>query len=255
MEKDRLFMTVMIALLIFLGVVLLFGVTGNRPASGEQWSFSANDSLRENNMFVDDDGTFYTTAGHTIYALSADGNTRWSLDPGFASWYDYNYKNLRIQAAAFDNGYSFMMVIPSDRKNTLAADGKLLAISPEGSVVWSRDAEFLKGGSLATVDGLLVAFHNYNMSVFDTSNGTLRWSIGNVDSPVADQDGSIYLIKDPGENRLVTGSLEVVAFGPDGTRRWSHLLSEYGIDRLAYGSSLMFLNETLYLPYYNGIIA
>ncbi len=34
-------------------------------------------------MFVGDDGTFNTAAGHTIYAIAADGGTRWSLDPGF----------------------------------------------------------------------------------------------------------------------------------------------------------------------------
>ncbi len=105
------------------------------------------------------------------------------------SWYDAHYISLRIKAAAFENGNAYMMVTPSDRNNTVAGEGKLLAISPDGRVAWSKDIEFLNRGTLATANGLLVAFHNYNMSVFDSRSGTLLWSISNVDSPVADQDG------------------------------------------------------------------
>ncbi len=172
MERDKLFMAVMFAIVIFLGVILLFTITGNSPASGEQWSFSANDSLREDNMFVGDDGTFYTATGHVIHAIAADGSTRWSLDPGFDDWYDANYISLRIKAAAFENGNAYMMVTPSDRNNTVAGEGKLLAISPDGRVAWSKDIDFLNRGTLATANGLLVSFHNYNMSVFDGRSGT-----------------------------------------------------------------------------------
>ncbi len=255
MERDKLFMAIMISLIIFLGVILLFGVAGSSPISGEQWSFSANDSLRENNVFVGDDGTFYTALGHSIYAIAADGSTKWSLDPGFDDWYDTNYKNLRIKAAAFENGNVYMMVVPSDRNNTQASDGMVMAITPDGKVAWSKNIEFLNGGSLAAVNGRLVSFHNYNMSVYDDLDGTLLWDISNVDCPVVDPAGKIYFIKDLGEYRLINGPLAVMAYDLNGTRCWSHLLSEYGIDRLAYGSTLMFLNETLCLPYYNGVIA
>ncbi len=148
-----------------------------------------------------------------------------------------------------------MLVVPSDQNDTTAADGKLLAVSADGKVAWSRNVAFPKKGSLTAAEDMLIVFNNYNMTAFDGRNGTLLWSIGNVESPVVDPAGEIYCIKDLGENRMINGPMAVTAYDLNGTQRWSLLPSELGTGRLAYGSSLMFLNHTVYVPYYNGNMA
>jgi hypothetical protein len=162
MGKDKIFISIMIALLIFLSVTLCLAVAGSGHKTTNFWSFSANDSQSRGNMYVGDDGTFYTMADHSIVAIASDGSVRWSLP------LDNNAEIRNI--ASGENNIVYMRVVTNGIPGNSHDD--LLAITPAGYIIWKQPLTAIDYTGITVAAGRLYLLTLHGIEIFDSSNGS-----------------------------------------------------------------------------------
>lgn len=261
MKKSVLFEAVLSMLFIILLFAMCLMVTSGRPSATEQWSASGLAGVPENtaygNVFTCDNGMLYAVDGESIHALDGNGTLVWSykipgrFSPGEDRW-------TGIMAATDNRSDLFMLVSADDSGNNVYDTWQLLAISPAGKLLWNRSSpEYLYPGRMVTLDiqvrgDRLFYFDGQEEYILDMNGNEVKW-IGNVYSrPAVDEDGVVYLI--PGRFQ----STSVEAYGPDGSQRWSHNLSEYGAGNVVVPMDYqlpLYNDHTLYVWLEHGALA
>ncbi len=239
MERGKVFMGVMVALLIFLSVTLFLAVAGSRNTSPtDLWSFSVNDSKPWTNMYVDDEGTFYTAMGESIKAIGADGTVRWSLP--------LDYQPETISGISDKWGRVYLTVFSGSGPD--GRGGDLMAVSPEGRVLWNLQIPPMGSSPLAVAgDRLFKYTENRYLGAYDCNNGSLLWSVYVPHwTPAIDTQGNLYVEYDEYNTTIDQFIGELRSYDPDGQLRWAHNFSDYGVDyrEIGYGR-LRALNDTL----------
>lgn len=118
--------------------------------------------------------------------------------------------------------------LPGCRLDSMVDSGSVVALSPDGTLVWSRVSGYpptqvaLKGGRLYFGENL-ARFRfpppqpvHYHLLAVDAASGAELWdldlrNIGRVGDPAVGPDGTIY----------VSIGNDLYAFNPDGTEKWS----------------------------------
>lgn len=143
MKKGMLFEAIVVLLLIFLTFILYVMITDNGPSGSEEWNLSgvigSTTGYYDGNMFIGADGLIYTVDGKYIHAINTNGQDLWSLEIPYlignyrdstayenVAWVEYR--------AASDNGTLYMDLMAADSSQ----NQELLAISPEGKLLWGK---------------------------------------------------------------------------------------------------------------------
>ena len=261
MEKSQLFMTAIVAMIIFLGVVLSFAVAENIKAEMTGWSRAAGDGgLPGYNFFVGANDTIYLAEGKTIHAISQDGTEKWGIvppDPEHISEYGTHWN---LQAAAARDGRVYMVIQPSDGQVPFYR-GELLAISEDGTTLWNHvlnisEPDMRTDAKLYATANRLYLFNDGMYQVYNP-DGKLLWSITDIDYlPSLDEEGYVYTAIGPyGAKNEYPSNLK--AYYPNGTIYWSHYTADYNLTNLAgsLGQMPIYRNGLLYLWLEDGVAA
>lgn len=274
----------------------------------EKWSISNNQSI--NSIAVGDDGTLYEFSNNTIYCFDSNGKPKWNLTiPD-----EWSISNELYRTAGevgqklppepiydIHNGFLYVyapprLAYPSGTydyrtgKNVefSSLNWSLLAISPEGKIVWDAplktDLMASDGTAIKAAGDRIYVFHCYNETVFDT-NGNELFTISNVADPAAvDERGYIYTTRAeswewvPNQSPIGYGvyfdtsgglypdyripSTVVEAYSPNGSLYWSRdlgqrIFSQYVVEeiRSKYGTLPLYQNGTLYVNFYRSMTA
>jgi len=255
MRKDLLFTAaagLLLALLALLAYLMVASPVSTVPAGSPQagnWTLSGMTGdpgmLEYYNVFFGDDGTIYTIDGKNVHAIGPDGRVRWSLaipdpasDPRVKTWYSSD--------AATDNNTMYVTVRSSNTGSNELSE--LLAISPEGKLLWGTDDPPIW---VIAKNDRLYAWKN-NITVYK-NDGTVAWTAGDAfDPPLIDDTGYMYFIKGMDENTLCV-------YGPNGRLKTTYNLTDYGLGPLAdifrVCPQIYYNNHTVYVPLEHGLIA
>ncbi len=164
-------------------------------------------------LAIASDGTLYVDSGNTIYALSADGKRKWT----FAGSDQFSAGALGADGT----------IHVTSRNNTL------YALAPDGKLSWSYgmlQGRFVAGPAAPVVgaDGTIYAgdFGNHLHAL--TREGKRKWAVrvqelGRIVGLALATDGTIYVASGPEEPQRRSA---ILAFAPDGSHRWTHVVSE-----------------------------
>lgn len=230
MERDKIFMAILVALLIFLSVMLIMGISGSDTRVTDRWSFSTNGSQSWSNIYVGNDGTIYTTDDSAIVAIGTDGNVKWRVPAGEGVW---------IGAGTSDDNNTIFLRVWGD----------LFAISPAGQLIWRQP---LLSGDIAgmTVNGdKLYVLGPRRIDIYDCDNGSRLRSFLWTFWLTFDAEGNLYRGHDDSYVTMPQDQHGVLeAYAPDVGLLWTHDLREYGIDyrQFVYGR-VWPMNDTLML--------
>lgn len=268
MERGGAFIIILTAMLIFLTVTLLTLMVNGSGTGPANWSLDINDMSHDRyNIYAGDDGTLYTISGKTIYAIDGSGNIKWRVEDVDPEGVYKNASHLNIIGATSDQGYAYITLSPSvfyqgidyntwysipysDDAALTAEDPwsgnycqpVLLAISPEGKVLWHQLSRI---GSVQAKAGRVYVGQGKNESSYDRT-GKLLWTVGGVHSqPAIDEAGTMYTVHKDYDNRTAF----VKAYRVDGTLAWSKDLADYGyMDVWQINSiALVYNNGTVYI--------
>jgi len=265
MERDKLFMAVIVALLIFLSVTLYLGIINQGQTGYGNWSLSMmNASITyQPAMYVDHYGTFYTVAGNGLYAISQDGTIKWSV-PVIYDWNNFTVSYL--WDAVNDNGrlYAIVGQHPAWRFANCEFETVLMAITDEGKILWKVPVSGPYPIALFVSGERVFTYYPGNLSAYDL-DGSLQWISENVYSaPTMSQDGTLYVMNssDPEKMKIpIHSSFRLDAYFPNGSLRWSRNLADLCNDgrlTMKYPASFISLDshvDTLYLFSYGMQIA
>lgn len=216
----------MVALLLFLGVTLFFGITSGPEPQGN-WTYSLNNSSGTYRMglYVDQDGTFYTAAGKDLYAIDSDGSTKWKLMVD-SKWLE-NYSRIYLRQADYKDSVLYAIIAP-DPNNEWSEKGLLIAVSESGEQQWQVPIDDVYRTDMMVSENRVYLYEEGVVLAYDL-HGRLQWSTGNLYyAPAVGSDGVIFLINssDPYDStKPWSGSLS--AYYTNGSLFWSHELSDY----------------------------
>ena len=179
------------------------------PDGTEKWVFSAGGDI-ESPPCVGADGTIYFGAGTKLYAVNPDGTEKWTFtspmnEPGIPAegmdgtiycFWDYYGAMISPRIYAIHPDGTEKWHIEATRYNAVTASE--LAIGPDGTIY-------------STYDNHLHAIH---------PNGWVKWTseyYSQFDAPAIGKDGTLY---------FPTGSDNVVALNPDGTKKWEYVVND-----------------------------
>ncbi len=219
MERSDLFMGVMIAIMIFLSVTLYMAIAGSGGTeSSDLWTFSVNDSAPWSGMYVGDDGTLYTTSGNTIEAIATDGTIRWQLAVNYMPVITYGDSNGCDRV--------FLSVSRRDGGNTWGTE--LLALRTDGSVIWRLPLEDMGSMDFTVAGDRLYRYANSYVTAYDCDNGSVLWKEKTRYWHAIDAKGNVYI----GHEEYRDGQFyeDLRSYDHDGTLRWVHPFSDYGIN-------------------------
>lgn len=305
MKKPMVFEGILAVLIIVLFFAMYLMVTGSGVVETNDWNYVANGPY--NNLQIGEDGTLYAfmgTTGNTVYAIDSVGSVRWKLQvPGRwrvantfnepsqvkddGSWWSWSTGIRPVFST--DNGITYLYLrenrsthwshYPSDdyvpALNETPLEENLLAISPEGSILWNQpigtDRSIYSDVDVKAANGRIHVFDNYGLTVLDASGATLFRIPDVSDPPAIDEDGRIYLVTSvspswPSEYYPTAGyrmpSATLRAYDADGALLWQENMShpawrQYLAASIKpeFGTLPIYQNNTLYMPVKNGIIA
>ena len=289
MKKRMLFEGIVVLLLVVLCFILYVMVT----SQSYNWNFNGNSSI--SGIGLGDDGSLYAFTADSAYAINSNGTVKWSYraPDGWCvsnhfvrlyNGYDNPTSQQRYDANIFasDNGTTYLYErqnltlyknlrpdeIPWDIWHYFPLNEKLVAISPEGRVLWQTSIGSTiypySDVNVYAENGRVYMFNDYNLTVFDT-NGTVLFRLDGIsDPPAIDDHGFIYAISAAPDSMqgnymsygictVPSGTVE--AYYPNGSLYWQRdiLVSVW---RSAFRSTLPILeNSTLYVPIQDGIWA
>jgi len=182
-------------------------------------------------------GTIYIGSGdNKLYALNADGTTKWSYDTGDSvecspaigldgTIYFSTYGatggffalnpdgTLKWKYASMTIGGTTPVIGPDG--TIYFADARLTAFSPDGNLKWQLN-NGTQGAPAVGTDGTIYAPNALGLDAINP-NGTTKWSfktsVGGASSPAIGPNGAIYWGSADGN---------LYAFNPDGSRRWTY---------------------------------
>lgn len=304
MLKPKVFESVLVMLFLLLcGVMYLALASGTSPGFN---AWNTTSSGQVSSIVVGGDGTLYVFSGEqgdNISALGADGHLRWKLvlpnNWGIADRFVLNpynrieYSDMTLFSDGVFSRSGQISVTNGDRLYLLVGetgpldpgrnvrydhDGtydpgsfseKLVAISPEGRVLWKTPIGGTSKSRLAAAssyqacpaslysqNSFLYVYDDFSVTVLD-DRGTILSTVGDVDcDPTVDSEGNLYVVKSDG--LLSENVLE--SYAPNGTLRWHKILSSpvnltSSRPDSAFNSILLYHSGTLYVPVINGIYA
>ncbi len=262
----------------------------------ENWEIRVDGPL--NDLVRGDNNTFYAFTGlygNKIYALDKSGNIKWQYQVP-DEWRSVNM----VPVFAVDNGTLYLYIrenrsTPFNSFYNMESPGewpdprlddklwsdlksRLLAISPEGKLLWEIPVSNVHyqydDPDITVKNGRIYLFNFYNLTVIN-KDGSELGKISDVASRAAvDDDGYIYAVTakqlpfklypdyiDPGP--LVPAD-EIRAYYPNGTLYWSAKTPMQVVgtgiwDQNPPGYRLetlpIYQNDTLYVPFANGMQA
>lgn len=299
MKKPMIFEGVVVILLLILLFVMYVIVTSQTY----QWDFKDSDTI--SSIGLGDDGTLYAFAGDSgsaIYAINPNGTAKWNyrVPDGWCASNYFVSLNLGYGSDAhpyepvFTSEDGVMYVyerhnysiykdfepweIPWTVFRYYPLQEKLVAISPEGRVLWEAPLGATSypysNVRVYAKDGRIYAFNDYNLTVLDGSGRQLFKLADISDPPAVDDDGYIYAIAAMTAPMQYSGDYDmsmsskqpsstVEAFYPNGSLYWHrdvvvpvwrpYLSTEDARHR--YGTIPIYQNDTLYVPTQNGVWA
>ncbi len=263
MEKSQVFMGVMVALIIFLCVTLYLGITSEEQVLPGNWSVSiGNASARySQGMYVDPEGTFYTIAGASIYAIDSDGVQKWTLPVKNDS--SGNPSSLYLYTAERRDDTLYAVVGPDLDENGVVRS-LLLAISGRGALLWKTPIPGYFSSQMSLSGGNLYIYHFPGTISVYNADGRLMWNRSHMTSWfTTGSDGMLYVINDSGPydtNQQRPPSYVIEAYFPDGSIYWSSNFSDFYADTpLSPGSSgidqLLYRDGIVYILKHDSLIA
>ena len=220
----------------------------------------------------------------SFYGLSmfnAQPGFRSELYPAVTSDNGILYVFIRPDFYFGDNGYDGNISLGLERAlgpdwNESASYVRLMAISPDGSVLWnkpldngtSKDMDHwlpIEDVFISASSDRLYVYHPYSVTVLD-SNGTFLFRLDNISDPAAvDEHGDIYTVNamtSPWGDMEKVPSGTLVAYYPNGTLWWQKNMSgPLQRQKMDPSVSPMFLtlpiyrNGTLYVPLKKSFVA
>ncbi|NPV60888.1 MAG: PQQ-binding-like beta-propeller repeat protein [Actinobacteria bacterium] len=189
------------------------------------WEFSTG-GASATTCGVDRDGTVYVSAGSKVYALSPEGEQRWSYDLGTTA---------------------DMPCVGADAVYVGSAGGKLVALDKQGGLKWETTVPgYIRSPSLDREGNLYCVASPFTLYAFDSSGEKLweakpegdlppgealyEWA-NTLDIPSIGADGTIYAGSMPGPLKgeggipVSPGAAargKLYAFSPDGRIKWSY---------------------------------
>lgn len=262
MRRDQVFITIIVALLIFLCVTLYVGIidSGKGSAFEGNWSVSLNNvsTMWGWGIYADDDGTFYTASGDCLYAIENDGTIRWKAaieSDGYINSSQY----ILYQADHVGNRlYAIVTADPSTGTRTTNR-GLLLAISDSGVVLWQAQINDIFGGSivqLLTAGGQIYIYDSQNSSSISVygRDGSLAWIAKNAYfAPALNPDGTLYVTNstNPGiDNPTIQWAMRLDAYYPNGTLYWSINGDDFSSNPMLY-----YHDDRIYIAHNGGVTA
>jgi predicted transcriptional regulator len=254
MKKNMLFEAVAVLLLIFLIFLMYVMVTPNSSAS-QKWALSGVASNASggvyNNMFIGNNGTVYTVNGTSVNAISPEGQLQWSKaipnlleDSPVAS--DSNTNMWKYVDASTDNGTLYIVL-----SNANFIGEELLALSPQGNLIWSNTITPTELGSrcIYAKNGYVYVLSAGDVLTVYNSMGVEKWDTDGVYTfPVVNDTGTVFILKGlPG--------FEVDICTQDGVNLYHNYISVYGLGEGTINSYLLYNNQIIYLPLENGLVA
>jgi outer membrane protein assembly factor BamB len=227
------------------------------PNGTRKWKFAANHASVDSSPAIAEDGTIYFGTmwslgnGGKIYAVNPNGTEKWRYQTGWHISSDpaigddgtiYIGSGDKYLYAMNPNGTLKWRFKTGDEIHghpSIAEDGTiyigsyddyLYALYPNGTMKWKIKLGYGTSGSPSIAsDGTIYMGGDKLYAVFP--NGTLKWSFTfgtnqHIDksSPAISSEGIIYI----GTYRLDLDGGFFIAINPDGTKRWSKKIANYG---------------------------
>ena len=182
-----------------------------------KWTFQAEDTI-DTNPVIDKNGVIYFGCDdRNLYAINPDGTLKWTFETGstiygspaiakdgtiYVGCWDglfavNTYGTLKWKLP-FIGAYGSPIISNDGRIYMVGSGANLLAISPQGTKVWSYPLEGALGWKCPAMggDGSILISYYRAMSCINP-DGTERWSIVgqwgmSLENPSIGDDGSIY---------------------------------------------------------------
>ncbi len=290
------------SLLAIAAIILLFSfylmVTGYAFTTSEtratvKWDAAGNGTIYY--LTACDDGTLRALMDGRVSAIDEDGSLKWSLDIPDKWWIGskyyrpavdtgpdgtlYVYLRANVTRAAIERklpyAYAGEYSLDMDDHNkrlmdayagtefSYSLDERVLAISPEGKILWNVPlATGLYDADIKVRNGTVYVYHGFNEAAL-SADGRILWDIGDVGAaPAVDGYGYVYTVLpirygDQNPSRRVLSGI-VQAYGPDGAPYWRLDIGEptYLQDlQDGPGTVPLYDHDTLYLPLSSGVAA
>ena len=298
MRKRVLFESLLaiIAVLLIFTIYLMvsgYAFTTTETQATVKWDAASNDTIYY--ITACNDGTLRALMDNHVEAIDQYGAPMWSVDipdkwwtgskyvkPAVAVADDgtlYVYLRANVTMAAIENQvpytYADDYLTDKDDQNqrlmdayagtefAASLDERVIAIAPNGSIMWSRPLPTkLYAAAIEVKNDTVYVYHGFNETALDR-NGSVLWDFGDVGAaPVVDDAGHVYSVepihygdRDPSRSTL-SGVVE--ARYPNGTLYWRHDIGEatYVQQVEDTGDTMpLYDHNTLYLPLLNGIYA
>lgn len=182
-----------------------------------------------------------STTVQVILALASSSAP--ALGDGAVSW--------RIQIEN-PNAYHFRSAIADDGTVYTAGADELLALSPDGDVLWSAPAAVHGGPIVLGSDGTIYAGGFSEINAFNP-DGSARWSYtaentqGLIAGPAVGPDGNIYAVFD-----AFPDGIGVISLGSDGQLRWDNVGDPAVHQNGGGGREIVFGQQQMYVAFKAG---
>jgi len=220
------------------GYLLAFDIDGTL-----KWDYLAGSDIVSTAAVGNDGVVISATYEGTVFALNADGSTRWELEVGES-------RTVWSSPAIEDDGTVYIgirggtLTCPHDYDN-----GFLYAISPNGALRWKLQTEgWISSCPAIGEDGTIYAGSISGYLYAVSPDGNLKWRFATdgavLGNPAIGGDGTVYIAP--------ATSSTVYAVNPDGTESWSYSVASptlYGGNPVLAEDGLLYisLNECCYV--------
>jgi outer membrane protein assembly factor BamB len=214
------------------------GVTGQmtvtvRDRARLAWSVPLPGLHMDSDITIGADGTIYVITSDapqsTFFAVSPEGRVLWSLD--------------------IPRSFSTPAIAADGTMYAGLSDGGLIAVSPQGSVRWTRsDLDGIRSSPAIAADGTIYVAGLRHVYAVDP-RGELRWAFETPEnafahsSPAVASDGTIYVGGTDGR---------LYAIRPDGSLRWTF---DSGDKNIIYSGPSIARDGTIYFGSLHGLFA
>lgn len=285
-------LAIAVILLLFSVYLMVSGYafTTTETRATVKWDASGNGSIYY--LTASDDGTLRAIMDGRVNGIGRDGSVLWGVNIPDKWWMGskyfkpavdvapdgttYVYLRANVTRAAMEQkqpySYSGESSMDMDDYNkrlmdayagtefAYSLDERVLAISPNGDVLWTLLLPTgLYDADISVRNGTVYAYHGYGEAAIG-KNGSILWNIGDVGAdPVVDEAGYVYAVVPThyGTGRSVLSGV-VQAYYPNGTAYWRQDIGETTLGQPRTDGQVhmpLYDHGTLYLPLSNGIAA
>jgi hypothetical protein len=211
-RRGILFEAAVAIVIVFLVFIVYYMVATSAPAAAVRWTTPTYDQPKY--IYPGDNGTLYSFTGNSIYAFDSEGQPVWNVSIPDEWRISINWLRLKdtgdIAVGGFTGIDEVSPVVATSggtlyvyaRPNvTSAGDGiqtsnnvtAVFAISPEGSILWTRylasrlityGGASMDTASIHAHGDRVYVFHDYEETVIDRS-GKVLFTIDSVSDPAA----------------------------------------------------------------------